>query len=145
MCSSDLPAIDQLRARHAGRRVLLAEDNLVNALVAGELLQAAGLGVLPAENGRQALDVLGREPVDLVLMDMQMPEMDGLQATRALRAEPRWARLPVIALTANAFEEDRQACLASGMDEVLTKPVEPELLYAALLRRLEAVARPRSA
>ena len=121
----------------------MAEDNPVNALVAGELLEAAGLVVLPAENGQEALAQLARGPIDMVLMDVQMPEMDGLQATRALRAQPAHARLPVVALTANAFEEDRQACLASGMDEVLTKPVQPETLYAVLLRRLDEAARSR--
>ncbi|MBC7682861.1 MAG: response regulator [Ferruginibacter sp.] len=127
-----------LREKHRGARVLLAEDNPVNQEVAAELLQAAGLVVDIASDGEQALRMVLRAPYALVLMDVQMPRMDGLQATRLMRQEPRLANLPIIAMTANAFSEDRQACLAAGMNDHLAKPVDPRVLHEALLRWLPA-------
>ena len=126
----------EVRRLHAGARVLLAEDNHINQEVAIDLLQAAGLTVDVAENGRQALEKARRSTYDLVLMDMQMPEMDGLEAARAIRALPAWGRTPIVAMTANAFEEHRQACREAGMVDFLVKPVDPPTLYAALLRWL---------
>ncbi len=131
--SSELAAT--LRRRHAGRRVLLAEDNPINQEVASELLTSAGLHVEVAADGAQAVEraVLGRH--DLVLMDVQMPLMDGMAATREIRRRLGPA-LPIIAMTANAFAEDRAACLDAGMNDHLGKPVEPERLFSALLRWL---------
>ncbi len=117
-----------------GQRVLLVEDNPLNRELAVELLQLMNLQVLTAEHGQQALDVLARESVDLVLMDMQMPVMDGLEATRRIRQEPRWQHLPILAMTANAAPEDRQRCLEAGMNEHLAKPFELQAL-AQLLRQ----------
>ncbi len=132
-----LPAEDALRLlrqHHAGQRVLLAEDNPVNQDVATALLLDAGIEVDLAADGAQAVAMASERPYALVLMDVQMPGLDGLQATRELRrlghAEP------VLAMTANAFAEDRMACLAAGMNDHLGKPVQPEELYAALLRWL---------
>ena len=128
-------ATDDERAAPAGAcgaRVLLAEDNGVNALLARALLTREGCGVERVTNGEEALSALAAAPFDLILMDMRMPVMDGLEATRRLRAQG--VRTPVVALTANAFEEDRRACLEAGMNDFLTKPIEPAALRAALAR-----------
>ncbi len=129
-----------LQQRHAGAMVLVVEDNPVNSEVAGALLQAAGLQVDAVDNGRDAVARVQARHHDLVLMDMQLPEMDGLEATRAIRRIPALARLPILAMTANAFAEDRRACLAAGMSDFVAKPVNPPDLYAALLRCLDSAA-----
>ncbi len=116
----------------AGVRVLLVEDNPVNALLVQTLLKREGCSVELAGSGEEALEALARGRYDLVLMDMRMPGMDGPAAARALRA--REDSTPIIALTANAFEEDRRACLDSGMNAFLTKPLEPAALRAMLIR-----------
>ncbi len=123
-----------LRARHAGRRVLLAEDNLINREVAQDLLMDAGLVVDCAIDGAQALELAQLQRPALVLMDIQMPVMDGLTAARELRR--RGDDMPIIAMTAHAFVGDREASLAAGMNDHVTKPVEPGQLYDTLLRWL---------
>ncbi|HWJ20180.1 MAG TPA: response regulator [Geobacterales bacterium] len=119
-----------------GLRVLLAEDNAINQQIAVELLEGVGATVDVANNGREAVDKLlasgGDARYDLVLMDLQMPEMDGYQATARIRAEPRLADLPIIAMTAHAMAEERDRCLAAGMRAHITKPIDPELLYRTL-------------
>jgi two-component system sensor histidine kinase/response regulator len=117
-------------------KILLAEDNAVNRALARKLLEKQGHTVVIAENGRQALDTLDRETVDLVLMDVQMPELDGLEATRAIREKEKvsGAHLPIIALTAHAMKGDRERCLDAGADDYLTKPIHTPDLHAAISR-----------
>jgi CheY-like chemotaxis protein len=117
-----------------GAKVLLAEDDAVNRELAQELLMDCGVEVDAVADGQQALERVQSKAYDLVLMDMQMPRMDGLQAARAIRRLPGLAGLPIIALTANAFEEDRRACLEAGMNDHLGKPIDPQLLRQALQR-----------
>ncbi|MES2128772.1 MAG: response regulator, partial [Pseudomonadota bacterium] len=132
---SAAPQADAL-ATIAGARVLLAEDNALNQQVASELLQDAGLVVEIANNGREAVAMALAQPYDIILMDMQMPEMDGVEATRLLRAEARLSGLPIVAMTANAMQSDRDLCIEAGMIDFVTKPIEPEQLFGALLRAI---------
>ena len=127
---------NELRSRHAGARVLLAEDDLVNQEVATALLRNAGISVDVARDGRHAVAMARQGNYALVLMDLQMPGMDGLQASREIRAQPELQGLPIIAMTANAFSSDRAACLAAGMNDHIAKPAEPTLLYQMLMRWL---------
>ena len=127
-----------------GSRVLLVEDNELNREVATELLQQLGVTVETAGDGRQAVQKVQAGAYDLVFMDMQMPVMDGLDATGAIRRLPGRTRLPIVAMTANAMQSDRQRCLAAGMDDFVAKPIEPDALRAVLLRWIapRAGARP---
>jgi two-component system sensor histidine kinase/response regulator len=118
----------------AGARVLLVEDNLLNQEVAAELLAIEGVVVDLAENGEEALRRVQQASYDLVLMDVQMPVMDGIAATKAMRAMPALRRLPIVAMTASVMDEDRERCLQAGMNDHLPKPIEPQRLRATLQR-----------
>ncbi|MFA9217834.1 MAG: response regulator, partial [Sphingomonadaceae bacterium] len=117
-----------------GASVLLVEDNVFSQQVGQELLEDAGATVCVANNGREALDLLEKEHFDCVLMDIQMPVMDGYETTRQIRANPRLAGMLVIAMTANAGREDQQRCIDAGMDEFVTKPIAPKQLFDMLAR-----------
>ncbi|MBF8271072.1 MAG: putative hybrid sensor and regulator [Magnetococcales bacterium] len=127
----------------SGARILLVEDNEINRQVAKELLEQANITVLIAENGRVALDMVAREALDGVLMDVQMPVMDGITATREIRKDARFRSLPVLAMTANAMSGDREECLEAGMQEHISKPVDPGELFSKLIRWIKpAVPQP---
>ncbi len=119
----------------SGTRVLLAEDHPFNQQVAIEFLNAAEIAVSVANNGQEALDLLRHERFDCILMDTQMPLIDGLEATRLIRADPALAGIPIIAMTANVTTEDRERCLAAGMNDFIGKPFKREDLYATLVRQ----------
>ena len=129
-------AQSELLKKYAGSRVLLVEDDVFNQEIAQLLLKDAGLSVDIAENGLQAVEKIQASTYDVVLMDMQMPELDGLGATRRIRNMQNLASIPIIAMTANAFDDDRRACIDAGMNDFVSKPVVPELLYATLLKWL---------
>ena len=123
-----------------GKRILLAEDNEVNQQVATAFLQSAGLDVSVACNGLQAMEMAQSAQFDAILMDMHMPEMDGLEATRQIRKIPTCAAMPIIAMTAAVMQEDRKACFDAGMDDFVGKPIEPEELIGVLRKWTGAAA-----
>jgi signal transduction histidine kinase len=118
----------------AGCHVLVAEDNDTNQLVARGMLELKGVRVSIARSGREAVNMLEHQRFDLVLMDVHMPEMDGLEATRWLRSQEPGKDLPVVAMTASAFDEDLRECLEAGMNDVITKPLDPQALYGVVAR-----------
>jgi PAS domain S-box-containing protein len=125
-----------LKTRYAGARVLLAEDEPINQEVSRELLESVGLTVDLADDGVEAVELAKDRHYDLILLDLQMPRMNGIEASRAIRSLPGRENVPILALTANAFSEDRQECLDGGMNDHIGKPVDPDLLFETLLKWL---------
>lgn len=134
---SDESAEIRLLRKHAGKRILLAEDEPINQEVSRILLEDVGLVVELANDGQQAVAFARQRRYALVLMDMQMPIMNGVEATKEIRCLAEYAQTPILAMTANAFEEDRQLCLDAGMNDHIPKPVDPEALYETLLQWLD--------
>ncbi|MFA7554011.1 MAG: response regulator [Spongiibacteraceae bacterium] len=126
----------QLRHYFSGRKVLLAEDNQVNREVAVSLLSLVGLAVETAVDGQEAIDMAQQNHYDIILMDMQMPKVDGLTATAAILSNPQFNNIPILAMTANVFAQDQQACLKIGMKDIIVKPVDPDNLYLKLAQWL---------
>ncbi|MBF0416167.1 MAG: response regulator [Magnetococcales bacterium] len=124
--------MNQLIRKVGGAKILLAEDNLINQKVAQELLKNIGMEVTLANDGLAAVTLVQQGEYSLVLMDIQMPVMDGYNATRAIRSDPRLAQLPIIAMTAHALTGDREQCLLAGMDDYITKPIDPDQFYEIL-------------
>ena len=134
--ATTISAEAQLKTRYAGTLILLVEDEPINQEVSCGLLEDIGLSVDLAEDGLQALEMAKNTRYRLILMDMQMPNLNGVDATKAIRQLPGYAHSPILAMTANAFDEDRQVCIAAGMNDHIGKPVNPENLYETLLKWL---------
>ena len=132
-----LTAEQRLQEEYAGTRILLAEDEPITQVISCALLEDVGLMVDLAEDGQQALELAKQTPYALILMDMQMPVMNGVEATRAIRTLSGYAQTPILAMTANAFDEDRQVCIDASMNDHIVKPVDPQKLYETLLAWLE--------
>jgi CheY-like chemotaxis protein len=117
-----------------GRRILIAEDDVRNVFALTSLLEGRGVKLQITRNGREAIAALEKNdpPVDLVLMDIMMPEMDGLTAMREIRKRPQWKKLPIIALTAKAMKDDQEKCLAAGANDYLAKPLDVDKLLSLI-------------
>ncbi|MBW1706988.1 MAG: response regulator [Deltaproteobacteria bacterium] len=134
----EAPVITRHSIEEARRRlkILLAEDNIVNQKLAVKMLEKRGHRVVVSSNGRKALEAYEREWFDLILMDVQMPEMDGLEATRAIREKEkeRGGHIPIVAMTAHAMKGDREKCLSAGMDDYVPKPIKADELFSVVER-----------
>ncbi|MCK9608552.1 MAG: response regulator [Methylomonas sp.] len=143
VAEQDRPPLATMAAGIRGARILLVEDNEINQLVAREYLESAGLIVTVANNGREGVEAIRQSKFDAVLMDLQMPEMDGIEATRIIRQEKRFADLPIIAMTAAVQNRERNDCYSAGMSDHLGKPVLPQTLIEVLIRCIKPHSIPR--
>ncbi|NTV70465.1 MAG: PAS domain S-box protein [Azonexaceae bacterium] len=134
--ASGLPSEEALKSAYTGARVLLAEDEPINQEVSRELLESVGLVVDLAEDGVEAVELAKHKNYDLILLDLQMPRMNGIEASQIIRSLPERDAVPILALTANAFTGDREKCIAAGMNDHIGKPVDPERLFATLFKWL---------
>jgi hypothetical protein len=132
--AGDIEAL--LRMHHSGKRILMAEDEPINQEITRGLLEDVGLVVDSADNGAEALRMAQENDYSLILMDMQMPLMSGVDATLAIRKLPAYQNVPILAMTANVFTEDREKCLAAGMNDFITKPADPEVVFKLLYQWL---------
>jgi CheY-like chemotaxis protein len=135
--TSAIDAEALIRHHYKGFRILLVDDEPANLEVARFLLEELGLLVDTAEDGVEAIDLARETAYAVILMDMQMPKLDGLEATRQIRALSGYRNIPILAMTANAFSEDRARCLEAGMNDSLIKPFDPDMLFSTLLKQLE--------
>ena len=133
---SSLKVLEDHLRQYEHMRILLVEDNQINQEIVGQLLEPFKFEIELAENGQEAINKIAQAKFDLILMDVQMPVMDGLAATAMIRDLPGWEAVPILAMTANAFEDDRRKCIEAGMNDHLVKPVEPEILYKCLIKWL---------
>ncbi len=133
---STLKALEDRLKEYGQMQILIVEDNQINQEIVGQLLEPFKFKITVAENGQEAINKITAANFDLILMDVQMPIMDGLAATALIRGLPGWEATPILAMTANAFEEDRRKCIEAGMNDHLVKPVEPEILYKCLIKWL---------
>lgn len=133
---SSLKVLEDHLRQYEKMKILLVEDNQINQEIVGQLLEPFKFEIELAENGQEAINKIAQDKFDLILMDVQMPVMDGLAATTMIRDLPGWEAVPILAMTANAFEEDRRKCIEAGMNDHLLKPVEPEILYKCLIKWL---------
>ena len=133
----EVPAEETLGQTERAAHILVVDDNATNRMVAETLCEMFDCTSESATDGIEAVEAARTGRFDLILMDIKMPRMDGVTATREIRKLPQGARLPIIAMTANAFSEDRQRCVDAGMDDFISKPVIPEALYERLLKWLE--------
>ena len=140
--AKELHLVEAVKQQVAGARVLLVEDHAIIQMIATEFLKDVGLVVDLAGNGRQAVDLVMKNTYDLVLMDIQMPEIDGIEATRRIRSEQRYETVPIIAMTAHAMLEDRSKCLAAGMNDHISKPIDKNQLFSVLSNWIRPKKRP---
>ena len=136
--AGDIEAL--LRVQHAGKRILMADDEPIHQEITRGLLEDVGLLVDAADDGAEALRMARENKYSLILMDMQMPKMSGVDASLNIRKLPARADVPIVAMTANAFTEDREKCLAAGMNDFITKPVDPEVMFRVVYRWLSSNA-----